>query len=71
VFGVEAIEIVFFLIRFSLSLQSCMFNCSSSSFRGFVYIKKEAGFQPGLPGFRVDPPGRSSFAESTPHRVFI
>ena len=66
-FGVETIEIVFSLIRFSLSLQSCMFNCSSSSFwpfkrpkqrrfKAFYIKKKETGFQPGLPwspGFRV------------------
>ena len=83
-FGVETIEIVFSLIRFSLPLQSCMFNCSSSSFWPFKRLKrrrfkalynkkKEAGFQPGLPGsprFRVDLPGRPGFAGSTPHRVF-
>ena len=69
VFGVETIEIVFSLIRFSLSLQSCMFNCSSSSFRGFVYIKKRGrvstGFArvPGRPARSIEfrrvnsPPG--------------
>jgi len=80
VFGVETIEIVFSLIRFSLSLQSCMFNCSSSSFWPFkrpkqrrfkaFYIKKKrdrvsAGF-----ALVTRVPGRPGFAGSTPHRVF-